>query len=82
MDQQKWVIDNGVYKLNINDYQLIITDNSVFIWWCCLFKKEVVDSSYNRGKPKPKTIKEAKEAAYNSHIDHYTKDLDFPDFLN
>lgn len=82
MKQNKWFFNDGMYKQLINGYELTITDNSVFIWWCCSLNGEVIDSSYNENNPQSMSINHAKEAAEFAYLRHYTKDLVFPDFLN
>lgn len=82
MIKQKWFHDSGVYQLEIDGYKLMVTDNNYYIWWCCILGNEVIDSSYNKNNPQSMTIQQAKDAAYQTYLNHYTKDVVFPDFLN
>lgn len=82
MNKLKWENDNGLYFLEVNGYKLSVTDNGVFIWWCCILNNEVIDSSYNKNNPQSMTVEQAKTSAYECYLNHYTKDIIFPDFLD
>lgn len=81
MSNSNWVQDNGVYKLEVNNYKITVTDNDVFVWWAVQFMDDLIQSSYSKEIPQSNTVKEAKNAAYNCYLNHYTEGDIFPDFL-